>query len=287
METDPPIPSSAHTAQRAAAPGFPSGEEGDGGICCPASSDRSPSPLPSLTIIVAARNEAHRIAAVLERYRTLAPDAELIVADGASRDATAREAWRYARVVTGKGSLGANENQAAAEATADVLLFVHADTTLADVAVVRHTMADPAVVGGAYRLRFDDDARVYRMMARRADRRSLAGAYTGDQGIFVRRAVFERLGGFPTWPLMEDVAFSERLRGEGRVVLLNAEAITSTRRHKARGPYRLIGRVMLIRLLYRFGVPPEFLARLWRRGGDVVPDRMPQSAPTMRGREVT
>jgi len=76
------------------------------------------------------------------------------------------------------------------------------------------TMADSAVVGGAYRLRFDDDARVYRMMARRADRRSLAGAYTGDQGIVVRRA------------------------------------ITSTRRHTAQGPYRLIGRVMLIRLLY-------------------------------------
>ena len=73
----------------------------------------------------------------------LLPDAELIVADGASRDATAREAMPYARVVTGKGSLGANENLAAAEATADVLLFVHADTHLADVAIVRQTMADP------------------------------------------------------------------------------------------------------------------------------------------------
>ena len=242
--------------------------------------------LPSLAIIVAARNEAHRIAAVLAHYRALVPDAELIVADGASSDATVREAVPFARVVTGKGSLGANENQAAAGATADVLLFVHADTHLADVAVVRETMADPAIVGGAYRLRFDDDARVYRMMARRADTRSLAGAYTGDQGIFVRRSVFERLGGFPTWPLMEDVAFSERLRDEGRVVLLDAEAITSSRRHKAQGPYRLIGRVMLIRLLYRFGASPEFLARLWRRGGDVVPDRSQKIVRIMREREV-
>lgn len=245
-----------------------------------------PSSFPSLAIVVAARNEAHRIAAVLEHYRALVPDAELIVADGASMDATAREALPYARVVTGKGSLGANENLAAAEATADVLLFVHADTYLADVTVVRRTMADPTVIGGAYRLRFDDDARVYRMMARRADRRSLAGAYTGDQGIFVRRSVFEKLGGFPTWPLMEDVAFSEQLRNEGRVVLLDTEAITSTRRHKAQGPYRLIGRVMLIRFLYRFGASPVFLARLWRRGGDVVPDRPPKAAPMMREREV-
>ncbi len=243
--------------------------------------------LPSLAIIVAARNEAHRIAAVLEHYRTLAPDAELIVADGASRDATAREALPYARVVTGRGSLGANENLAAAVATADVLLFVHADTYLADVAIVQQTMADAAILGGAYRLRFDDDARVYHMMARRADQRSLVGAYTGDQGIFVRRSVFENLGGFPTWPLMEDVAFSERLRGEGRVVLLDAAAITSTRRHKAQGPYRLIGRVMLIRLLYRFGASPEFLVRLWRRGGDVVPDRLPKVVPTIREREAT
>ncbi|MDQ2786766.1 MAG: hypothetical protein M3Y58_17390, partial [Chloroflexota bacterium] len=140
---------------------------------------------------------------------------------------------------------------------------------------------------GAYRLRFDDDARVYQMMARRADQRSLVGAYTGDQGIFVRRAVFARLGGFPTWPLMEDVAFSELLRSEGSVVLLDAEAITSTRRHKAQGPYRLIGRVMLIRLLYRFGASSAFLARLWRRGGDVVPDRLPKAIPMMREREVT
>jgi len=242
--------------------------------------------LPTLAIVVAARNEAHRIAAVLRHYQELVPDAELIVADGASRDATVREALPYARVVTGKGSLGANQNLAAAEATADVLLFVHADTYLADVGVVQQTMADPIVLGGAYRLRFDDDARVYRMMARRADRRSLAGAYTGDQCIFVRRSVFAALGGFPIWPLMEDVAFSERLRSEGRVVLLDAEAITSTRRHKAQGPYRLIGRVMLIRLLYRFGASPEFLARLWRRGGDVVPDRLPKSVPVMREREV-
>lgn len=242
--------------------------------------------LPSLAIIIAARNEAHRIAAVLAYYQALVPDAELIVADGASRDATARESLPYAQVVTGKGSLGANENLAAVKATADVLLFVHADTYLADVAVVRQTMADATIVGGAYRLRFDDDARVYRIMARRADRRSLAGAYTGDQGIFVRRSVFERLGGFPTWPLMEDVAFSERLRNEGRVALLDAEAITSTRRHKAQGPYRLIGRVMLIRFLYRFGASPEFLARLWRRGGDVVPDCLPRPVTIMREREV-
>ncbi len=103
----------------------------------------------------------------------------------------------------------------------------------------------------------------------------------------MRRSVFTQLGGFPIWPLMEDVAFSERLRGEGRVTLLDAEAITSTRRHKAQGPYRLIGRVMLIRLLYRFGASPAFLARLWRRGGDVVPDRLTKTTPMMREREVT
>ncbi len=259
----------------------------DSSVLMPPKGHPQSSVLPSLAIIIAARNEAHRIAAVLAHYRALAPDAELIVADGASRDATAREALPYARVVTGKGSLGANENLAAAAATADVLLFVHADTHLADVAIVRQTMADTRVVGGAYRLRFDDDARVYQMMARRADQRSLVGAYTGDQGIFVRRSVFTQLGGFPIWPLMEDVAFSERLRGEGRVTLLDAEAITSTRRHKAQGPYRLIGRVMLIRLLYRFGASPAFLARLWRRGGDVVPDRLPKTTPMMREREVT
>jgi len=231
--------------------------------------------LPSLAIVIAARNEERRIGAILSYLRTAVPDAELIVANGASSDATVREASRYARVVTGQGTLGANENRAAAVATADVLLFLHADTHLADIAAIRSAMADPAVVGGAYRLRFDDAAPVYATMARRADVRSRLGAYTGDQGIFVRRAVFERMGGFPEWPLMEDVAFSERLRHEGRVVLLDADATTSTRRHKAHGPYKLIARVALIRLLYRCGVPVTALARLWQRGGTVVPDPAP------------
>jgi len=231
--------------------------------------------LPSLAIVVAARNEERRIGAILSHLHTAVPDAELIVANGASSDGTAREASRYARVVTGHGTLGANENRAAAVATADVLLFLHADTHLANIAAVQCAMADPAVVGGAYRLRFDDPAPVYAMMAQRADVRSRLGAYTGDQGIFVRRAVFARMDGFPEWPLMEDVAFSERLRHEGRVVLLDADAVTSTRRHKAHGPYKLIARVALIRLLYRCGVPVTMLARLWRRGGTVVPDPAP------------
>jgi len=231
--------------------------------------------LPSLAIIIAARNEGRRVGAILRHVHALVPDAELIVADGASTDATVREAMPFAHVVTGNGTLGANENRAAVVTTADVLLFLHADTHLSDIVSVQRTMADPTVVGGAYRLRFDDDAPVYRMMAQRADVRSRMGAYTGDQGIFVRRTVFERLGGFPEWPLMEDVAFSERLRHEGRVVLLDADAITSTRRHKAQGPYKLIARVALIRLLYRCGVPVTMLAHLWRRGGTVVPDPLP------------
>src|SRR6185437_7980167 len=109
----------------------------DHSVLMPPKGHPQSSVLPSLAVIVAARNEAHRIAAVLQHYRAMLPDAELIVADGTSRDATAREAMPYARVVTGKGSLGANENLAAAEATADVLLFVHADTHLADVAIVQ------------------------------------------------------------------------------------------------------------------------------------------------------
>ncbi len=228
---------------------------------------------PSLTIVVAARNEERRIVAILRHLRSLAPDAEFFVADGGSTDGTARLAAPLAQVVAGTDTLGGSQNRAAARATADVLLFVHADTHLADIAIVYETMRDAAVVGGAHRLRFDDDGWIYGQMARRADTRSLRGEYTGDQAIFVRRAAFERLGGFPEWPLMEDVAFSERLRHEGRVVLLDADAVTSTRRHKAVGPYRLIGRVLAIRMLYRLGASKETLARLWRRGGTVVPDR--------------
>lgn len=237
--------------------------------------------LPSLAIIVVARNEERRIVAILRHLRSLAPEAAFFVADGGSTDGTARLAASLAQVVAGADTLGGSQNRAAAHATADVLLFVHADTHLADITIVRETMRDPAVVGGAYRLRFDDRAWVYGQMARRADARSLRGEYTGDQAVFVRRAVFERMGGFPEWPLMEDVAFSERLRHEGRVVLLDADAVTSTRRHKAVGPYRLIARVFAIRTLYRLGASKETLVRFWRRGGTVVPDRAAPASAVM------
>jgi hypothetical protein len=99
-------------------------------------------------------------------------------------------------------------------------------------------------------------------------RSKLFCAYTGDQGIFVRRDAFEAIGGFPEIPLMEDVEFSRRLTRRGKTILLPVRIATSARRWEASGPVRTILLMWGLRLAYFLGMPPARCAEIygWSRG---------------------
>ncbi len=158
-------------------------------------------------------------------------------------------------------------NLGAAGASGEILLFLHADSRLPTGAfeAVRRTFDDPAVVGGAFRLAIDSPRRSLRMIARAANWRTrLSGVPYGDQGIFVRRAIFNELGGFPDLPLMEDLEFARRLKRKGRVVLLTGPIVTSPRRWEREGVGFVTLRNQLFVLLFFLGVPPARLAR-WVR----------------------
>jgi len=154
-------------------------------------------------------------------------------------------------------------NAGAARADGELLLFLHADTRLpdhADAAVLR------AVAGGADWGRFDVSiegrSALLRVVALLMNLRSrLTGIATGDQAIFVRRDLFQRLGGFADQPLMEDIELSRRLRAVSRPACLRARVRTSGRRWDSRGVWHTI--VLMWRLRWRYwrGVPPEVLAR--------------------------
>jgi rSAM/selenodomain-associated transferase 2 len=157
-------------------------------------------------------------------------------------------------------------NAGAAMARAQVLLFLHADTRLPPLADV---LIQQAVAGGRAWGRFDvcieGRPRMLRVVALLMNLRSrLSGIATGDQAIFVTRAAFERVGGFPAQPLMEDIELSRRLKRLGPPACLRAQVCTSGRRWEQRGVWRTI--VLMWRLRWRYwrGEPAAALAEVYR-----------------------
>ncbi|RMH60208.1 MAG: glycosyltransferase, partial [Zetaproteobacteria bacterium] len=197
------------------------------------------------------------------------PIDELIVVDGGSSDATC-ELLHAAKVRWIRSAPGRAQqmNAGARLATSDILLFLHADTAIDASAIeaMRQAMrSDPDVVGGRFDLRLSGSHPALRVIECMINLRSrLTRISTGDQAMFVRRAVFARLGGFPTLPLMEDVAFSRMLKRTGRIACLKARVCTSSRRWEQHGLGRTVLLMWWLRLLFWLGVPPARLARMYR-----------------------
>jgi rSAM/selenodomain-associated transferase 2 len=220
-----------------------------------------------ISVIVPTYNEESVIAATLAHASAVLSPHELFIVDGQSTDGTVAAARGYGRVLTASRSRGANLNDAASLATGDVLLFLHADTHLPVGAAraIERALYDPRVVGGAFRLRFDDPGWKARAVALSVNVRStLLNTFFGDQAMFVRREVFARCGGYRNWSVMEDLEILPRLRRHGRLALLRPAAITSARRHRNSGWLRTIATIWAISLLFRLGMPGEVLIRWYR-----------------------
>lgn len=222
--------------------------------------------MPQLSIIIPTFNEEGCIEKTLLQTQASAPDAEILVVDGESTDKTITIANQHVRVISAKRGRGGQLNAGVAATQGDILLFLHADTRPEQVGITELIVAmhDENVDGGAFRMRFDDTRPIYRRICENISKRSLrTKSYTGDQAIFTRRDVFQRLGGYRDWPFMEDVDYSERMGKAGHVVLLNAEVETSARRHQRWGLLRTQLTVVLIRILYLLKVHPSLYEWLW------------------------
>lgn len=220
----------------------------------------------SFSVIIPALNEADGIAACVAAVRALDPLVEVIVADGGSADGTAGlAAAAGAVVVAAPRGRGPQCNAGAARASGEVLVFLHADTALPDDAFprLRALFAAPGVQVAKFRLSFDVADPILALAARLMWVDSRLTSY-GDQGIVVRRAFFEQLGGFPDWPLFEDVRLFELARSRARVAVVPAEVTTSSRRFRANGslPQLLID--LGLWLEYAAGVPPHEIAERYR-----------------------
>ncbi|MGH9397403.1 MAG: TIGR04283 family arsenosugar biosynthesis glycosyltransferase [Terriglobia bacterium] len=225
----------------------------------------------TISIIVPTYNEEEAIGALLENLWQLKPE-EIIVADGNSIDHTAEIAAQTARVVTSARGRGIQMNAGARESSGDVLLFLHADVRLGpgSLGMIRERMRTPSIVGGNFDVRYQGGDWVADIFTRVNRWRRRVGILYGDSGIFCRRSVFEGLGGYRPWPVLEDYDFVRRLRKAGKLVLLNEPVWVSDRRWRNLGLFRTVWSWFWIQTLYFAGVRPERLAMLYRdtRSGD-------------------
>ena len=218
-----------------------------------------------LSIIIPCLNEADGIASTLAALEPLRQrGAEVIVVDGASEDGTADRAAPFANLVISAGRGRASQmNAGAARARGEILLFLHADTRLPEAAdaLIIESLKRMRRSWGRFDVRIDGRHPLLRAVERLMNARSrLTGIATGDQAIFVTRALFTAIGGFPDMPLMEDVELSRRLKRFGAPLCLHHRIVTSGRRWEKRGVLRTILLMWGLRLAYWLGVDPHRLA---------------------------
>ena len=221
-----------------------------------------------LSVVIPALDEAIHLQALLEDLGRALPTADVIVADGGSRDDTVGVARRkHARVLESERGRAAQMNAGAALSEAEWLLFLHADSRLDERAgKALETFlqsAPPSGVAGAYfEFAFDAEGGLLPAVEwGQRIRERLTGLVYGDQGLLVRRSDYEAVGGHPEQPLMEDVEIVRRLRRRGRLVRLPARLRTSARRYRRRGVLRTSLRNLTLITGYHLGVSAERLVR--------------------------
>lgn len=212
-----------------------------------------------ISFIIPTLNEEAMVGATLHALQSHRERGhEVIIADGGSKDGTLVAcAGLVNHVVPSERGRARQMNAGAAVAHGDVLLFLHADTQLprdADLRVLA-VLASAGCLWGRFDIRLAGRNPVYRLIEFMINLRSrVSGIATGDQAIFVRRSIFQTLGGFPDIPLMEDIEICRALKRFARPYCLRVRAVTSCRRWEQRGILRTMILMWCLRLAYALGV---------------------------------
>ncbi|MEW8508595.1 MAG: TIGR04283 family arsenosugar biosynthesis glycosyltransferase [Candidatus Thiodiazotropha sp.] len=234
-----------------------------------AKNDRDPH---RISIILPTLNEGPMLERCLQDLQPLRRDGhELIVVDGGSQWELPRGIESLVdRLLQSPPGRARQMNSGAMKASGEIYWFLHADSRISDALVEAIVeAAGPGIFWGRFDVRLSGSHPLFRIIERMMNWRSrLSGIATGDQGIFVDRHLFTRVGGFPEQPLMEDVEISRRLKRIVPPFNLPGPLLTSSRRWESHGILRTILLMWMLRLAYWLGISPRHLARLYAPGTD-------------------
>ena len=215
-----------------------------------------------ISVVIPVLNEADRIVETVRRVRRADEQCQIIVVDGGSSDGTLARAAEADVCLTAPEGRAIQQNVGAEAAQGEVLLFLHADCWLEEGALdaLRRELADRRVVGGCFRQRIEASGLQYRLLEWGNTQRVRAWQWAyGDQGIFVRRDIFQQVGGFPDVRLMEDLLLMKRLKRLGRIAVLDSRIYVSARRWQKRGVVRQTLCNWSMTALVQCGVSPDRL----------------------------
>ena len=220
---------------------------------------------PLLSIVIPTFNEAAHLPRLLKRLGEIPNVAQIVVADGGSSDATvsiARAAG--ALVVEGARGRGPQQNLGAQCATGEILWFLHADCLPPRSASSQIERAlERGAIGGNFRVRFTARGWAPRLFETIARVQRARGVYYGDSGIWLRREVWDAIGGFPDWPLFEDYQLVKQLESSGKTACCAGRLQVSARRF-ARQPLRVLWLWLELQIRFTLGQAPDELARIYR-----------------------
>jgi len=231
-----------------------------------------------ISVIIPTLNEEGTLGPTLRRVQRQADPFEIIVVDGGSEDETRPLARsRGAMVLRTQKGRATQMNRGAEEATGRVFLFLHADTLLPPngLSIIRNVLDNPDTSSGTFRLQFDDPTPLLRFYAW-CTRWPWIRLCFGDRGQFAERSAFEAVGGFPEWPIFEDLELASRLDAHGGFQVLDTAVTTSARRFRRHGLLRQQLRNFYLWSHYMWGTDPQRVAHLYH---DPAPDpeKHPQS----------
>jgi rSAM/selenodomain-associated transferase 2 len=217
-----------------------------------------------VSIIVPTLNEEAHIVENIRSLQQLSGEKEIIVVDGGSTDQTITlVSAQNVRVLEAPQGRGTQLHAGALASEGDALWFVHADTipSLHALEDIRNSFKKDSVVGGNFGLIFDGPSRAAKRLTAIYPLLRILGLCYGDSGIFVRREVYFRVGGFGPLPLFEDLDLLRRLRRVGKFIHLNSRLVASSRRFEQRNFALVWLHWTTLQLLYWCGVPPNWLSR--------------------------
>ncbi|MDX8388650.1 MAG: TIGR04283 family arsenosugar biosynthesis glycosyltransferase [Ghiorsea sp.] len=226
-------------------------------------------PNPSLAVIIPVFNEAKALPDALTKLNRLSMNSadSIIFVDGGSTDQSReiiqRQGYTCLQSAPGRAK---QMNFGTKNSRGDIVLYLHVDTSISssNISSIKKTYIE-GFLSGRFNIRLSNSHITYCIISFFINLRSrMTKISTGDQGIFVRRDIFNKIGGFPEITLMEDIAISHLLKKEGKVSCLKNKLETSSRRWEQHGLVKTVMLMWKLRLLYWLGVSPNKLANMYR-----------------------